>query len=166
MKTFKNVIVFFFALIAFNANAQMNKASTTKLVESKTFTFIPTTMFDQGPAETSLTGFLYYLSVKPDTIITYLPSFGTGGNGPGILNTQTREEYISQKFNYTTTKSKTGIWDINIEFKDIQAPTRIKMRMWIYPNGFATLKVDKPSGISRTYKGHLQVPGERSLSKN
>jgi hypothetical protein len=156
-------------LLAFTfaqASAQTSKANTARSIEKRSYVFIPTRVSPFMNEPTDLTGYLFFLSVKPDTITSYLPSFGINGtDGPGKLIKNNRAVYESVKFDYKMEKAKNGSWDISINFKDSPGAVDVKMKLWVSKSSYATLTVNKTSQSTRTYYGYLKAEDQRSLGK-
>ncbi|RYG09368.1 MAG: DUF4251 domain-containing protein [Chitinophagaceae bacterium] len=162
----KNFLILCLLLFTFSvASAQTNKAQTAQFMDKKTYVFIPTRVSPMTGQPTDLIGYLYFLSVKPDTITTYLPSFGVGGtDGPGKIIDRNRGEYQSTNFDYRTEKAKNGSWNISINFKDTPGAIDVRMQLWVNKNGYGTLTVNKTSQPTRTYYGYLKATDQRSLA--
>ncbi|MEJ5995654.1 DUF4251 domain-containing protein [Pedobacter sp. Du54] len=162
----KILILCLLALTLEQASAQATKVNTAQFMDKKTYVFIPTRVSAYSNEPTNLTGYLYFLSVKPDTITTYLPSFGVNGtDGPGKIIDRNRGEYESVKFDYKMEKAKNGSWNISINFKDTPGAIDVRMRLWVNKNGYGTLTVNKTSQPTRTYYGYLKAPEQKSLAR-
>ena len=163
----KKILILCLLAVTFaQASAQTTKAKTAQMMDKKTYVFIPTRVNPFMNEATDLTGYLYFLSVKPDTITTFLPSFSISGtDGPGKIIDRTRGEYQSVKFDYRVDKAKNGTWNIAINFKDTPGAVDVRMRLWVNKNGYGTLTVNKTSQSTRTYYGYLKAEDQRSLAK-
>lgn len=180
MKSLKKLVLIALGLIAFTANAQTDKASTTRIVEAKNFIFaatsaIPLNSSDvnnvlsrmSGPATAgmiNLTGGSYDLKITADSIVAYLPFYGRAYSAPyGIDNTESGYKFTSKKFNYESKKGKKRGWDVFIQTNDVK--DNVRMNLSISESGYATLTVTSVNKQSITYNGYLSEIEKKSPAK-
>lgn len=180
MKSLKNLVLLALVLIAFTANAQTDKATTTKIVEAKNYIFVATTAIPlnsadinsvmskmSGPATAgtiNLTGGNYDLKITADSIVAYLPFYGRAYSAPyGMDNTESGYKFTSKKFKYESKKGKKKGWDIAIQTSDVK--DNVRMNLNISESGYATLSVTSVNKQSITYNGYLSEVEKKSPAK-
>lgn len=171
MKLLQKIGVFALSLIALNANAQTDKATTTRIVDEKNFVFIATNAMPMNNTEInnilnkmpggntggniSLNGSSYDVQVSPDSVIAYLPYYGRAFSAP-MGTDDNGFKFKAKNFTYKTTKRKKGGWDILITTKDIR--DNVRMVLSISENGYGTLSVNSNNKQSISYNGYLSEP--------
>lgn len=168
MKNLNKIGLVLLALFAFNANAQTDKATTTKIVNEKNYVFVATTAIpmnstdinnilmkmngnNSGGGTIHLTGNNYDVKVNPDTITSFLPYYGRSFTAP-INNDENGIKFTSTKFTYNTVKTKKG-WDVTITTKDTRDSQRFQLN--IGENGYATLNVISNTKQTISYNGYI-----------
>lgn len=159
-------------LLAFNANAQTDKATTTKIVNDKNFIFVATSATPlntmdvtnvlnkmAGPptgGTINLSTGNYDLRITPDSLISYLPFYGRAFNvtSYGGNNDESGYKFTSTKFSYETKKGRKKGWDIAIQTKDVR--DNVRMNLSISEGGYATLSVVSINKQSITFNGYLK----------
>lgn len=171
MKAFKNLLalaglVFFASASGF---AQTDKATTRKIVEDKSYTFIATSaiplngsdinnILSKMPGGTAnggninLTGSNYDVRVTKDSLIAFLPFYGRSYAAP-LNNEESGYKFTSKNFMYDATKRKRGGWDIKIYAKDIKDSPQLTFS--ISESGYATLSLISNNRQAITYNGYL-----------
>lgn len=168
MKTLKNLIFIFLALFAFSANAQTDKATTTKIVEEKNYTFVATSAMplnntdinnilsrmpgNTGGGNINLSGSSYDVRITPDSIIAYLPYYGRAYTAP-LNRDDNGFKFTSKDFAYTSKKRKKGGWEVLMNTKDTKDSPRLTLT--ISENGYGSLIITSNNKQSITYNGYL-----------
>ncbi|MES2416563.1 MAG: DUF4251 domain-containing protein [Bacteroidota bacterium] len=171
MKKLRNCGLLLLTLIAFNAAAQTDKATTQKIVEDKDFIFVATMAIplntrdvnsvlskipgNGGAGSISLSGSGYNVQVKSDSLVVYLPYYGRAYSAP-INSDDSGYKFTAKKFTYENSKRKKGGWEINITTKDVKENPRLNFT--ISTNGYATLMITSNNKQSITYNGYLSEP--------
>ncbi len=157
------------ALISIQAVAQTDKATTAKIVEAKTYTFVarsatPLNVQDISAVMSKMPGAMqggtinlnetyYEVKVTPDSVIAFLPYFGRSFTAP-IGQSEGGVKFNSKKFDYKGTKGKKRGWDIVIDTKDAKENYRLALN--IGNEGYATLSLNSNAKQSITYQGYLK----------
>lgn len=172
MNTIKKLGFAALCLLAFNANAQTDKATTAKIVNDKNFIFVATSAIPLNTIEVTrvlnkMTGpptggtinlntDNYDLRITPDSLISYLPFYGRAFNATpyGGNNDESGYKFTSTKFTYETKKGRKKGWDIAIQTKDVR--DNVRMNLSVSEGGYATLNVVSNNKQSITYNGYLK----------
>lgn len=179
MKLIKKIGVFALSLIALNASAQTDKATTAKIVGEKNYIFVATSaiplnstdinnvlskMNGQASVGTiNLSGDNYDLKITGDSIVSYLPFYGRAYSAPyGANNSESGYKFTSKQFNYEAKGKKKG-WNITIQTKDVR--DNVRMTLSITESGYATLSVNSNNKQSITYNGYLSEVKKETPSK-
>lgn len=154
------------------ANAQTDKATTTKIVNDKNFIFVATSAIPLNTMDVSrvlnkmagpttggtinLNTDNYDLRITPDSVISYLPFYGRAFNATpyGGNNDESGYKFTSTKFTYETKKGRKKGWDIAIQTKDVK--DNVRMNLSISEGGYATLSVVSMNKQSITFNGYLK----------
>lgn len=169
MKSLKILAIAGLTLWSATAFAQTDKATTKRIVEDKTYTFVATSALPLNGSDINnvmskmsgginnggninLTGSNYDLRLNKDSLIAYLPFYGRSYNAP-LNNEETGFKFTSTKFTYSETKRKKGGWDIKINAKDVKDSPQ--MTLSISESGYATLSMVSNMRQSITYNGYL-----------
>lgn len=181
MNTIKKLGIAVLCLLAFNANAQTDKATTTKIVNDKNFIFVATSatplntmdvtnVLNQmaGPptgGTINLSTDNYDLRITPDSLISYLPFYGRAFNvtSYGGNNDENGYKFTSTKFSYETKKGRKKGWDIAIQTKDVR--DNVRMNLSISESGYATLSVVSINKQSITFNGYLKEAKKSTPTK-
>jgi hypothetical protein len=154
--------LFFAAIMAVSTAlyAQDNDKTDTKTwVETKNYVFNAEFASPQSGQSRPLTS-SYDLTVRPDSIISYLPFFGRAYTAP-IGVTDGGIKFTSTKFDYKTQARKKGRWEISIRPKDISDVQQLNLT--IFDNGRANLRVTSVNRQPISFTGYV-VQG-RPLNK-
>lgn len=170
MKLIKKIGLVALSIIALNASAQTDKATTTKIVDDKNYVFVATNAMPLNSTEInniigkmpggnnganiSLNGSSYDVQVSPDSIMVYLPYYGRSFSAP-MGNDDSGFKFKTKDFTYKLTKRKKG-WDIQIATKDVK--DNVRMNLSISENGYGSLSVNSNNKQSITYSGYLSEP--------
>ena len=155
------ICLFLFTSVCY---AQNNVDAITQGVNSKTFSFKPTQITsnskegrysaDNQLGSIDLSGYIFHLSVNPDSIDIYLPSMPIY-----VKNTQMPNlgysKFVSTKFKYSSNKSKNGVWNISIDCQDNPSAKPYRIRLAINKLGEVVTQVDKGYGDVVTMHGNL-----------
>lgn len=169
MNRLKTLCAGIFAFISVNAIAQTDKATTSKIVEAKTYTFVarsatPLNVQDINAVMSRMPGNIqagtinldatyYDLTVTPDSIVAFLPYYGRSFTAP-INPNDGGVKFNSKKFDYKQKKGRKRGWDIVIEPKDVRENFRLALN--IGEEGSATLSLNSNEKQSITYQGYLK----------
>lgn len=170
MKTLKKLSFMALALFAFTANAQTDKATTTKIVAEKNYVFVATSAMPLNATDINnvlsrmpggitggsinLTSY-YDVKVTPDSVVAYLPYYGRSYSAP-LDRDDNGFKFTSKDYKYAVVKRKKG-WDVTIETKDTKESPRLNLN--ISENGYSTLSIISNNKQSITYNGYLkEVP--------
>ena len=151
------------ALITQAADAQdKDAAATQKIVESRNFVFRAQTASSQRGRVQQLTS-EYDLSIKRDSIVSWLPFFGRAYTAP-INNTEGGIKFTSTDFSYSPRKGKKESWEINIKPNDVQEVQSLYLR--VYANGTASLQVTSTNRDMMSFNGYIKEspePGKKAF---
>ncbi|KQB99511.1 DUF4251 domain-containing protein [Pedobacter sp. Hv1] len=175
MRTFKKLSFIFLALFAFQANAQTDKATTTKIVEEKNYTFVATkaiplnnvdinNILSRMPGNTgggiiNLSGSTYDVRITPDSVIAYLPYYGRAYNAT-LNGDDSGFKFATKNFTYTSKKRKKGGWEVVINTKDTKENPRLSLS--ISENGYGSLVITSNNKQSITYNGYIAENGKKN----
>jgi len=175
MNKLKTLCAIAFTFLSVIAMAQTDKATTAKIVEAKTYTFVarsatPLNVQDisavmsripgnvQGGGTINLNENYYDVKVTPDSIVAFLPYYGRAFSAP-IGQNEGGVKFNSKKFDYKGTKGKKRGWNILIETKDAKENFRLALN--IGDEGYATLSLSSNAKQSITYQGYLKENEEK-----
>lgn len=161
------------ALLAFSAimpvkaqNAKAQKeakkaAEVKQLIDAKDYIFQANYMYPLGGGLRYLTS-PYDVTVRPDTVESYLPYFGVAYSGVGYnSNEDNGIKFKSTKFDYTTSYvQKNGSYIIRIKTNDTRSATQ--MTLQVYKNGSADLNVISQNRQQIRFAGYIK---ERKKTK-
>ncbi len=142
-----------------NLNAQDAKqqkenakeASLRKMIDSKRFLFVAQSAIPMSGRTRQLTS-EYGLTLKNDTLESFLPYFGRAYNAP-IGSTDEGIQFKSYKFDYGLMETKKGRWEISLQPKDVDDSYRLNLS--ISKSGYATLLVTSNSRQPITFQGYI-----------
>lgn len=181
MNTIKKLGFAALCLLAFEANAQTDKATTAKIVNEKNYIFVATSAIPLNVTEVSkvlnrmsgpptggtinLSTDNYDLRITPDSVISYLPFYGRAFNGTayGGNNDESGYKFTSTKFTYETKKGRKKGWDVTIQTNDVK--DNVRMNLSISEGGYATLNVVSMNKQSITFNGYLKEAKKASPAK-
>ncbi|RZK60482.1 MAG: DUF4251 domain-containing protein [Pedobacter sp.] len=171
MKLIQKIGFIALSVIAFNASAQTDKATTSRIVEDKNYVFVATNAMPLNSTDInnilnkmpggnnggniSLNGGNYDVGVSSDSLVVYLPYYGRAYS-VSMNNDDNGYRFKSKKFTYETKKRKKGGWDIVIATKDVR--NNVRMTLNISENGYGTLSVISNDKQSISYNGYLSEP--------
>lgn len=175
MNRLKTLFATALTLISASAFAQTDKATTAKIVEAKTYTFVarsatPLNVQDisavmsrmpggmQGGGTINLNETYYEVKVTPDSVIAFLPYYGRSFTAP-INQTEGGVKFNSKKFEYKSTKGRKRGWDIVIDTKDAKENYRLALN--IGDEDYATLSLNSNNKQSISYQGYLKENEEK-----
>jgi len=166
LKTLLSTILVFVGLIAF---AQTDKTTTTKIVESKNYTFVarsvtPLNTQDINMVMSKMPGAMlggtinlsetyYEVKVTPDSVVAFLPYYGRSFTAP-INQTEGGVKFTSKKFEYKSSKGKKRGWNTVVETKDV--PENYRLAFSISDEGYVTLSLNSNNKQSVSYQGYLK----------
>ena len=128
---------------------------TSIVVDSQHYVFVPQTASPQRGGLKHLDG-SYDIVISKDSIKSYLPYYGTAYSGVEYGSTTSPLEFVSTKFNYTSTpKKKNDGWDITIETKD-QTDSK-KLMFSIFDNGNTGLIVTTSNRSQISFNGDIEA---------
>lgn len=169
MNRLKTLLITALAFSGLNAVAQTDQATTAKIVEAKTYTFVARSVTPLNTQDISsvmskmpgamqggvinLTETYYEVKVTPDSVVAFLPYYGRSFSAP-INQDDAGVKFTSKKFNYKSTKGKKRGWDTLIETKDAKESYRLAFN--ISDNGYVTLSLNSNNKQSVTYQGYLK----------
>ncbi len=156
-------------ILSATAFAQTDKATTEKIVEAKTFTFVATSAtpmntqdisaimgrFPGGNAggSVNLNDPYYEVKVSPDSVVVYLPYYGRSFTAPTNPN-EGGIKFSSKKFDYKSKKGKKQGWDVTVIPKD--GREGYKLNLNISSEGYASLSIVSNNKQSISYNGYLK----------
>lgn len=174
MNRLKTLLITALAFSGLNAVAQTDKATTAKIVEAKTYTFVARSVTPLNTQDISnvmskmpgamqggvinLTETYYEVKVTPDSVVAFLPYYGRSFSAP-INQNDGGVKFTSKKFEYKSTKGKKHGWDTLIETKDAKESYRLAFN--ISDNGYVTLSLNSNNKQSVTYQGYLKENGDK-----
>jgi hypothetical protein len=164
--------IYFVAALTFlsvNVFAQTDKATTQKIVEAKTYTFVARSATPMNTNDISavmskfpgasvggsinLTDPYYEVKVTPDSISVFLPYYGRSFSAPSNPN-EGGVKFNTKKFEYKSVKGKKRGWNITINPSDTNEGYR--MNLSIGESGYATLNINSNNKQAISYNGYLK----------
>lgn len=169
MKTLKISILSVLLLLTVTANAQTDKATTSRVIAAQNYVFVANTAFPlnasdinqimnkmpgySGGGAVNLNGSNYDLSVTKDSLVAYLPYFGRSYTPKIGTPNDSGIKFKSKDFNYKTTARKKGGWLINMDPKDVSNNYRITLL--VTASGYGTLTVNSNNEQTITFNGYI-----------
>lgn len=170
MNFLKKIGLLAFLAISLSANAQqIDKATLSKIIGQKNYTFVATTAIPMNSTEITnalnkisgtatggvitLTAANYDVRVSSDSLVVYLPYYGRSYTAT-LGNDENGYKFTSTDFSYITNKRKKGGWDVTLTTKDVR--DHVRMSLTISENGYATLNVSSTNKQPITYNGYVQ----------
>ena len=114
------------------------KAAIRHLVESQHYAFSAETVLPMGGKTGQLTTGYYDVKITQESVVSYLPFFGTGYSVPED-DSKGGIKFTSKDFNYTESDGKKGGWRIVIKPKDTREVQQMTLN--ISSDGYTTLQV-------------------------
>lgn len=127
-----------------------DRVSVKEMIDTRNFVFKAQMMSPMGGRLINLTSD-YDFTVRPDSIVSYLPYFGRAYSAP-INPTDGGIKFTSSKFDYKTTKRKKS-WDISIQTRDVSEGYQLFLS--VYNNGRATLRANSVNKQSIVFDGYI-----------
>jgi hypothetical protein len=100
----------------------------------------------------------YSLTVRKDSVISYLPYFGRAYTAP-IGKTSGGIEFTSTDFVYTSKQNKKGGWQIEIKPND-ETDVR-QMLLTVSKNGYGSLSVTSNNRQAISFNGYIDKQSKR-----
>lgn len=174
MNRLKTFLITALALSGLSAAAQTGKATTAKIVEAKTYTFVARSVTPLNIQDISgvlskmpgamqggtinLTETYYDVKVTPDSVVAYLPYYGRSFTAP-INQDDSGVKFNSKKFEYKSKRGKKRGWDVVISTKDAKENYRLAFN--ITDEGYVSLSLNSNNKQSVTYQGYLKENGDK-----
>jgi hypothetical protein len=142
-----------FALFAVaQTHAQDSTKTLKSLLENKQFSFQPTNMLPvRGTLKQLSPG--YFLKLRGDSLISYLPYFGRAYSAP-INPEDAGYNFISTNFTYTVKAGKKNSYEVEIATKD--KTNNINIILTAYDNGSADLRMNSADKQPISYNGYIR----------
>ena len=155
-------IFFVISLLSSTATAQTKKqlrekaraAEVQKLLESRRFSFKAQSVQPMRGGTINLTS-NYDLTIKKDTIQSYLPYYGRAYSAP-LNPTESPLTFNSTNFTYTEVNGKKGSKEITIELKDQSLNVR-KFYLSVSAQGYATLQTINTNRDPISFNGYISA---------
>lgn len=148
----KGLLLLLSVTIAVTTNAQEKKEDKIKrIVAEQNYVFVAQFVNPQNGRTRSLNTLDYTVTIKKDSVVSYLPYFGRAYSAPinpsagGITFTSTKFDYVNSP--------KGSKWQILIKPKD--ASDVQQMYLDIFDNGNATLQVTSTNRQGISYNGYI-----------
>jgi hypothetical protein len=166
MKKYSYIFAFIFALTAVQVYGQTDKATTTKIVEDRNFSFIATravpmqsnalnqvlnSMPNGQNSIINLSGSQYDVRITKDSVVAYLPYFGRSYT-PSLDPKEAGTRFKSKDFKYSSVKRKKN-WTITIDPKDTK--DRQQLILNVSESGYASLSVNNPNRQPISFNGYI-----------
>lgn len=131
---------------------KLDKNDVEQLVNQHSFTFIAQNMQPMRGRQRTLSSY-YYLEVKSDSVISFLPYFGRAFIAP-IDPSKGGLQFTSTQFDYKITTSKPNEWNVTIIPRDVSSVHQVSFL--IFDNGNATLNINSVHRDPISFSGYLQ----------
>jgi hypothetical protein len=150
--TIKVILFLAFITGSIGAIAQDKSAAEVKeMLQSKNFVFNAQFVNPQAGSTRALTS-SYDLTVRPDSLTSYLPYFGRAYSAP-INPSEGGIKFTSTNFDYNAQKGKKEKWAVSIKPHD--APEVQQLILTVFDNGNATLSVTSTNRQQISYNGYV-----------
>ncbi|QJD98194.1 DUF4251 domain-containing protein [Mucilaginibacter robiniae] len=106
----------------------------------------------------------YDVKIRPDSVISFLPYYGTITFDPPYSPTDDGIKFTSTKFGYKVKQSKKGRTIITITPQD--AKYIQKLILDVSPEGYANLNINITNRYSISYDGYIAAPNKDHGDKN
>jgi hypothetical protein len=136
-----------------SATQASNSEDVGRLLESKSFTFVPQTATPTGSRTRQITGGFFF-RLSGDTLQSYLPYFGRSFSAP-INPAQGGMDFTTTNFGYQVEQGRKGATRIVIEPRSGTDVRQITMQ--VFPNGNASLQAISNSRSAIAYNGHISA---------
>lgn len=146
-------LIFLFAAFALmnRVSAQTDEALAKKLIESKQFVFHAQTAIPSSGMSKPLTSD-YDLKVTTDKVVSYLPFYGRAYSLP-YGSTDGGFNFTTTKFEYTSSGTKKGGWNVTIKPKDV--PDFREFSLSLSKSGYGTLQVMTNNRQPMSFTGYI-----------
>ena len=143
-----------FACIIMQAQAQDSTREQTikNLIDTKHYTFEPTTMTTGGGRFRQLTPG-YFFQVKNDTLKVELPYVGRAYNAP-IDPSDAGFDFITTDFTYTVSTGKKNSYSVSVKTKG--KPYNTEFALTVFDNGTAYLRANATDKQPVSYNGNIK----------
>ncbi len=131
---------------------RLDNEDITGMVNSQRFVFVAERAAPLSGSSRQLTS-NYDVTVKKDTLNSYLPYFGRAFQSP-VDPSKSPLEFKSYKFSYTINQKKKSDWEVYITPKD--CPGVQQFIFEIFGNGVATLNVQNTHSDPISFYGHIE----------
>ena len=138
--------------VARNEKKIKHNSGVEHLIESKRFLFEARTVSPIGGPTRQLTSY-YDLTIKGDSVVSFLPYFGRAYVAPMSVN-DGGIRFTSTDFNYQINPRKKGGWNIKITPKDVNSVQQ--MNLTVSPNGQASLNVTSSNRQPISFMGVIR----------
>jgi hypothetical protein len=132
-----------------NESAPLHAADIKSMVDNQQFIFVAERVNPLRGRSRILTS-EYDVSVKKDSLVSYLPYFGRAYQAP-INPAEGGIQFTSTRYSYDVSPNRKNGWDVNIKPGDYQDVQQLSFS--IFDNGSATLNV------TSTYKDPISFGG-------
>lgn len=164
-KNFTSMLLALLIITGFNTvSAQDSTGTQTKeqntieeLITAKNFVFVPQTVLPANGRTRQLTSY-YDVTLKNDTLISFLPYFGRAYTAP-LNPTKSELDFTSTNFDYNITPLKKGGWDVMIKPHDETAVRQFVFT--VFDNGTASLRVNSNNTQPISFNGYITEPRQR-----
>lgn len=169
MKKLKYILVAMFLSTGFYAFGQTSPEVTNKIIAERNYIVVanfamPMASADVGKAlnsiaggqnsgNISLSGSQYNLKVTKDSVVAYLPYYGRAYSAP-INPGEGGIKFTSKDFSYEQSKSKKGVYTIQIKTNDVQNEN-YRLTLTVSEKGYASLTVNSINKQPITFSGVL-----------
>lgn len=126
-------------------------ASVKEMIESKSYIFKAQLVSPQNGRNVFLTSD-YDVSVRGDTVISYLPYFGRAYTAP-VNPAEGGIKFTSADFEYKADKSKKDGWEIMIKPHDVTDVQQLYLT--VFDNGSASLQVISTNRQTISFNGYI-----------
>lgn len=135
------------------AGAANNTDDIGKLLEQKSFEFIPQTVLPTGGRSRQVTS-EFFLRVRRDTIQSYLPYFGRSFSG---VTDPSRGgmDFTTNNFGYQVSQGKKDATIITIEPRSGTDVRQLTLE--IFPNGNASVRAQSNNRTAIAYNGFIRA---------
>jgi hypothetical protein len=135
-----------------NQNTKLTGEDVRNMVNNKDFIFVAERVLPFRGSSRLLTS-EYDVTVKKDSLISYLPFFGRAYQAP-IDPSKGGMQFTSTNFSYEVNANKNNGWDVIIKPKDYHEVQQFSFR--IFENGSASLNVINTNKDPISFNGHVE----------
>jgi hypothetical protein len=124
-----------------------------RLLENKSFTFVPQTATPTGSRTRQVTADFFF-RLSGDTVQSYLPYFGRSFSAP-VTTSRGAMDFTTTNFGYQVSQGRRGATLIVIEPRSGTDVRQITMQ--VFPNGNASLQALSNNRSAISYNGHIST---------